>query len=438
MNTTTVSDTLAASDAIASALADPKTAWSAAPIEGRAWPQSLAGGAAGIALLHIERAHSGRGDWETARTWLSLAAFGELTVAANAGLFFGAPAVAFALHAAAGASGRYRGALARLDEAVTALTRFRLAEAHARIERAERPVMREFDLIRGLAGLGAYHLRRHPDHPITRDVLAYLVRLTEPLPSRGELPPWWTDVSLNGEPSPDYPHGHGNLGMAHGIGAVLALLSLAILRDLPLDGAGEAAGRICAWTDQWRQNDSGGLWWPGFITIDQVHAQRVEPSRRPRPSWCYGIGGTARAQQLAGIALKDPARQTAAENAMLATLRDSALVERLPEIGLCHGMAGLLQSAWRIASDAATPHIADELPRLAARLAARIPDPIPDPELLDGAAGAALALHTIGTDTAPASHWDAFLLLARPAGAAPHGSPPMAPDQHRLPRLDRR
>ncbi|MFC0862227.1 lanthionine synthetase C family protein [Sphaerimonospora cavernae] len=413
MNTSVIADVLAASDAVASALADPETAWSAAPTGGRAWPQSLAGGAAGIALLHIERAHSGHGDWDTARAWLSVAASGELTAAANAGLFLGAPAVAFALHAAARTSNRYRDALARLDEAVTALTRARLAAAHARIDQAQRPMMREFDLIRGLAGLGVYHLRRHPDHPITRDVLAYLVRLTEPLPGRGELPPWWTDVSLNGEPSPDHPHGHGNLGMAHGIGAVLALLSLAMLRDLPVDGAGEAAGRICAWTDQWRQDDGAGLWWPGFITLDQVRTHRVEPSRRPRPSWCYGIGGTARAQQLAGIALKDAARQTAAENAMLATLRDPALAERLPEIGLCHGMAGLLQSAWRMAADAATPHIAGELPRLAARLTARVQeDPAPDPELLDGAAGAALALHTVGTGAAPASHWDTFLLLA--------------------------
>ncbi|MGH3694845.1 MAG: lanthionine synthetase C family protein [Pseudonocardiaceae bacterium] len=406
-------DALAAADSIAAPLSDPQAAWAAAPpTGGRAWPQSLAGGAAGIALLHIERARSGHGDWNTAHTWLSVAASGELTAAANAGLFFGAPALAFVTHVAAGSSGRYRRALTDLDQAVIAVTRTRLAAAHARIERGERPAMKEFDLIRGLAGLGAYHLGRHPDHQITSDVLSYLVRLTEPLPARGELPPWWTDVAPHGEPSPDYPDGHGNVGLSHGIGSVLTLLSLALLRNLPVVGADDAVARICAWTDLWRQHDRSGPWWPGLITADQVREQRVEPALQPRPSWCYGISGTARAQQLAGMALGDTARQQAAENAMLAALRDRAQLDLLPEVGLCHGTAGLLQAAWRMAADARTPQIAAELPHLAARLTTQLSRPVPNPELLDGAAGAALALHTVGTGAAPVSGWDAFLLLA--------------------------
>lgn len=335
-----------------------------------------------------------------------------MTAAANAGLFFGAPALAFVTHAAAGSSGRYRSALTRLDEAACAVTRTRLAAAHTRIDRGERPSMKEFDLIRGLAGLGAYHLGRHPDHQITSDVLSYLVRLTQPLPAGGELPPWWTDVAPNGKPSPDYPHGHGNFGLSHGVGSVVALLSLALLRNLAVAGADDAVGRICAWTDRWRQQSDAGPWWPGFITTDQVREQRVEPSLRPRPSWCYGISGTARAQQLAGMALGDAERQRSAENAMLATLRDDTQLDLLPEIGLCHGMAGLLQAAWRMAADARNPHICAEIPHLTARLTAQLGYPAPSPELLDGAAGAALALHTIGTSAAPASAWDAFLLLA--------------------------
>jgi hypothetical protein len=112
------------------------------------------------------------------------------------------------------------------------------------------------------------------------------------------------------------------------------------------------------------------------------------------------------------MALDDLDRQRAAEEAMLATLHDSTQVEQVDEIGLCHGKAGLLQAAWRMAADARTPHIADELPRLAASLAGDLSAPVDDFELLDGAAGAALALHTVGTGTAPASRWDAVLALA--------------------------
>ncbi|WP_251733528.1 lanthionine synthetase C family protein [Frankia sp. R82] len=405
-------DALAIADSVADALADPRTTWAAAPpSEGRAWPQSLAGGAAGIALLHIERAYTGRGDWQTAHAWLSAAASDELTAASNAGLFFGAPALAFVTHLAAGTTDRYHRAIDHLDQAVLAMTRSRLAAAHTRIEQGQRPTMKEFDLIRGLTGLGVYHLRRHPDHPITHELLSYLVRLTEPLPARGELPPWWTDVSPNGEPNPQYPHGHGNFGLAHGIGAVMALLSLALLRDLPTPGIDEAVARICAWTDQWCQHDAGP-WWPGLITVDQNRDHRIAQALRPRPSWCYGIAGTARAQQLAGLALGDTARQEIAESALLATLRDQTQLDQLAEIGLCHGTAGLLQATWRMAADSRNPRIAAEIPNVAARLIAQMGQPSLNPELLDGAAGAALALHTAGTGNAPISEWDAFLLLS--------------------------
>jgi len=241
--------------AIAQKLSDPATAWANIPPNGgRVWPQSLAGGATGIALLHISRARTGHGDWSTARTWLEAATRDPLTAAANAGLYIGAPALAFVTHLATAETGHYVRTLACLDDAVIEITRRRLADARDRIEKEQRPELKEFDLIRGLAGLGAYHLQRHPDHPITSDVLIYLARLTEPLPSNPDTAPWWTDLAPSGEQHPDFLHGHANLGVAHGIGAVLALLSLAILQELPVPAMDEAAARICDWTDRWRQD----------------------------------------------------------------------------------------------------------------------------------------------------------------------------------------
>jgi hypothetical protein len=409
------SEALGMSDDIAGALADPRTAWPGGrPEGGRHWPQSLAGGAAGIALLHVERARAGRGDWAVAHRWLSEAVTGEVTAASNASLFFGAPALAFVLNLAASTPDRYQRPLAALDGATIAVTRTRLAQAHARIDSGEQPEMREFDLIRGLAGLGAYHLSSHPDHPVTRDVLAYLVRLTGPLPGAdGGLPPWWTSVAPDGEPSTAYPHGHGNLGVSHGIGSVLAVLARAQLHGLTVPGLAEAISRICAWTDQWRHGNDDSPWWPGVITAGQALEQHATPPR-PRPSWCYGTAGLARAQQLAGLVLGDQGRQHAAETAMLAVLRDPVQLARLPETGLCHGTAGLLQAAWRMTGNARTPGIDDALPPLAACLTARLrhQDRAPGPGLLDGLAGTALALHSFSAGSAPVPSWDGFLALA--------------------------
>lgn len=406
-----IPEALAASSAIADRLADPQAVSLGGT--GRCRPQSLAGGEAGIALLHIERARSGHGDWATARSWLSAAARESLSAGANANLFFGAPTLAFVTHTAADQPGRYARALAELDAATITLTRRHLDDGQARIDRGDRPQLAEFDLIRGLAGLGSYHLQRHPDHDITRAVLTYLVRLTEPLPDRDDgLPGWWTDVSPNGDASSEFPGGHGNLGMSHGIAAPLALLALALLEGIVVDGHAEAIARISAWLDTWQQHDSAGLWWPGSITRDQARTGCVDPTTRQRPSWCYGSAGLARAHQFAALATGDTDRQHTAEAAMLGCLRDPAQLDRLTDSGLCHGTAGLLQAAWRMSHDARNPELAAELPALTDRLLAELQAVPDDVEFLDGVAGIALALHTVGTDIAPSGPWDACLLLA--------------------------
>ncbi|MBD2831807.1 lanthionine synthetase C family protein [Streptomyces pratensis] len=404
---------MSTADKLANALADPTTVWPGGrPSGGRAWPQSLAGGASGIALLHIERARTGHGGWDTAHTWLAAAVDGAISAAANANLYFGAPALAFITHRAASASSRYLRLLERLDTATLAVTHTRLTAAHQRIDHGERPPMEEFDLIQGLSGLGAYHLSRHPHNEITRATLTYLVRLTEPLLEPAGLPPWWMNVAPTGAPHPDYPGGHGNFGLAHGIGATLAVLSQALLYGVAVPGMNDAVERICAWTDHWRQGDDAQPWWPAQITEQQAADGRVHSDLRPRPSWCYGVSGTARAQQLAGLALGDTARVQAAERAILSALRDPVQQGQLPEIGLCHGMAGLLQAAWRIGANTDNPDITVELPRLADRLIRTLDGKPHVPELLDGTAGAALALHTLGTGHAPAPYWDTFLALA--------------------------
>lgn len=402
---------LAAARAIADRLADPHAVPNVG--SGRRRAQSLAGGAAGIALLHIERARAGHGDWATAHAWLSAAVRDDLSAGPNAGLFFGVPTLAFVTHTAADRPGKLSGALADLDTSAAAVTRRRLDEAHARIDRADRPALAEFDLIRGLAGLGAYHLRRNPHHDLTRTVLSYLVRLTEPLPDRTDgLPGWWTDLAPTGHASPDYPAGHGNLGMSHGIAGPLALLSLALRRGAVVGGHTDAITRICAWLDAWQQQHPSGPWWPGIITLNEAHTEHIPQSSHGRPSWCYGTPGLARAQQLAGLTTGDTARQRTAENAMLGCLRDPSQLGRIVDSGLCHGMAGLLQTAWRMAADALTADIAAELPRLSARLLTQLRSSPEEAELLDGQAGIALALRTAGTNTAPLTGWDACLLLS--------------------------
>ena len=84
--------------------------------------QSLSIGAAGVALLHVERALAGTGSWRHAHQWIASAVAGTVSANDHTGLYLGAPAIAFLLDAAAtGAPDRYRGALVVLDQHVAAL-----------------------------------------------------------------------------------------------------------------------------------------------------------------------------------------------------------------------------------------------------------------------------------------------------------------------------
>lgn len=384
--------------------------------------QSLAAGAAGVALLHIERALTGPGSWQTVHTWLAAVTRDGVIAGTDAGLYLGAPAVAFVLHAAvADGADRYRRGIAAVDRAVADLVHQRVDHAHARLEDRRLPRTAEFDLIAGLTGLGVHLLHHRPGSDALGRVLTHLVRLTEPLRHEGRLlPGWWTEQDPHGAVSAAFPGGHANLGMAHGISGPLALLALAGRRRVLVEGQQAAIERVCDWLDRWRQNSAAGPWWPRWVTEQERRSGRVTQYGPGRPSWCYGTPGLARAQQLAGLACADGPRQRLAEDALARCLTDLDQLGRLNDAGLCHGWAGLLQTTRRAAGDAASPTLATLLPALTAGLAEQAAGragPSGAGGFLEGEAGTALALEAFppsgdahaSVAAAPASGWDACL-----------------------------
>lgn len=403
MNTTTTETT-----EIAGLVADHL----ATPEQGRAlagdrwWPQSLAHGAAGVALLHIERARTDHGPWDRVQRWLECAITEGVDSSPSAHLYYGAPAVAFVLHRAATVHPGYEGELARLDRAMDRIVRSRLERAHARMDAGELPLLSEFDTIRGLTGLGALLLARNPQSPLLRDVLTYLVRLTKPVTVHGRtFPGWWSPVGPGGKKNAAFPGGHANTGMAHGIAGPLTLLATALRRGIAVEGHTEAIERILAWLDAWQQTPPSGAWWPYWVTRAQLDGAcaLVGPQR---PSWCYGAAGVARAQLLAADALGDQWRYAAAQSTLARVFTDAPMEL---DSSLCHGRAGLAVLAHATAlgnasglcasiSDGDTTAVADGL-----LAGAGI-------GLLEGAAGIATALHTLHAAT-PDMGWASFLLL---------------------------
>ncbi|MDX2820612.1 lanthionine synthetase C family protein [Streptomyces ipomoeae] len=397
-------------DAFARQLAIP------APLpEGQPWrAQDLAAGAAGSALLHIERARAGDGTWQQAHSWIKTAVATTISAGDTSGLYLGAPAAAFMLDCAVIAeTPRYRDALTALDRHVIDLAHRRCDAARTRMRHGHPARFHEYDLFYGLTGIGAYLLRRSPSGSAMSRVLDYLVRLTRPIRhgDLGVFPGWWVDHQPDLTPS-TVPAGHANLGTAHGITGPLLLLARALRQGVRVDGHEDAIDTILDWLDTWRQDGPAGPWWPEHLHLGDLRAGRPAQIGPARPSWCYGTPGIARAGQLAALARDDPARQRLYEDAMARCLTDSDQLSKITDGGLCHGWAGVYQTAFRAAHDATTPALHAVLPELAAALTRHArPGPGLDPGLLQGTAGTALALTTAAHDAAPTSGWDACLLI---------------------------
>jgi hypothetical protein len=303
-----------------------------------------------------------------------------------------------------------------MDEHLLRLARRRLGTAATRVDQGEPAAFAEYDLFYGLTGIGALLLRRQTDSDELAGILRYVIALvTQPHQEGGvELPGWW--VAHDPDEILPTPGGHANFGMAHGGAGLLAFLALAALRGRVVDGQREAIAVLTQWFDRWRQDGPEGPWWPQWITREELRTGCPAHTGSGRVSWCYGTVGIARAQQLASLATDDVRRQEAAEDALAASVADPQL-SRITEPGLCHGIAGVYQTAYRASLDARGPALARRLPALADRLAAHArslgdEDGVPADAsgLLTGRAGVDLALETARRSAPPHTGWDACLL----------------------------
>ncbi|GII80000.1 hypothetical protein Sru01_49820 [Sphaerisporangium rufum] len=379
------------------------------------YPGSLNEGPLGVALLHAEL-----GDRAAAHAHLSGAArfLAGPEGARGRSLLTGLPALLFATRAAVTRPGDYASLLARIEPQVRAMTRGRAAEERE-LPAAGPPGTRftAYDVIEGLTGLGRLVLPYGDTEALT-----YLVALTEPIELNGaRVPGWWVrHAPIQGRPDGG---GHFNLGLAHGIAGPLALLALAHRDGARPPGLVTAVERIAGWLLGWES--AGG--WPFTVTPCRQAAGPPAPGPPARPGWCYGTGGIARALYLAGTALDRPDWRAAAVLALRRALEQPLDEWGMTDAGLCHGWAGILHVTCLIARESGDPLLAAGADALAGRLMECFePDApfgfryavagearmAPDRAgLLDGATGIALALHHYATGTAPATGWDAALLL---------------------------
>ena len=393
-------------------------------------PHAIAQGDAGIALLcgYLDRCFPDDA-WDlTAHDFLNSAARGAEHAAAHGpvapGLFSGLSGLAFTTAALARDGQRYGRLLSAVEQACLPV-----AEHWSRSLRGEAGMsVHRFDLISGLAGIGAHLLARSTQPHVERTLTELLAALVDLATPDAEPPRWFTPPQFLYDEATVrmYPHGNLNCGLAHGIPGPLALMALALADGVDTAGLAGAVADTAQWLTAHRCDDEWGVNWPTAVALPAPSAASEVPAAdmAGRAAWCYGSPGVARALWLAGEALGDAALRELAVEAMKAVYRRPLHAREIDSPTFCHGIAGLLQITLRFAHDTrmelfqeAAGALTDQL------LQAYDPDRllgfcseepggklVDQAGLLDGAAGVALVLLAAATDVEPT--WDRAFLLS--------------------------
>ena len=387
---------------------------------------SLAGGSAGLAVFYAGLAGSGLVDdaEESAVDFLNQAVEAVAAARSTPALYSGFTGAAWAM--------------AHLDGRIFDADG---DDPNNAVDKALRELLRrspwrgDYDLVSGLVGFGIYALER--PRPVAIECLSLVIdRLDEMAVRTPGGVAWFTaPEQLSAPQRNDSSQGHYDLGLAHGVAGVIALL-----------------GQVCASADERLHSvrrkarmllDGAVAWLLAQEPKDRTQSfpYWVGPGVSPRPArlaWCYGDLGIA-------VALLQAARgaqQTAWEQEALRIARRAARRRAeesgVVDCGLCHGAAGVGHLFSRLFQATGDETLRDaariwfaralamrQVPSEIAGFPAWTRDPErPDdmrwgaePGLLEGVAGVALALLAATTDVEP--EWDRMMLVSISGGQKP-------------------
>ncbi|MGH9766376.1 MAG: lanthionine synthetase C family protein [Blastocatellia bacterium] len=191
-----------------------------------------------------------------------------------------------------------------------------------------------YELLYGLAGLGAYALERLPQ-PAAVEILRLVIEGLSAMAERSRAGvTWFTPPDLLPESHRlKCPNGYYNLGLAHGVPGVAPTLARACAVEQTRAQAWELLQGAGQWLRSQQIRDTAGTSFPHWL------APEIE--RRPgRLAWCYGSLGAA----TAWLDAARRTRQSVWEGEAMAMLRRAARTSApgsgVHDAGLCHGAAG--------------------------------------------------------------------------------------------------
>ena len=383
---------------------------------------SLGAGWAGIGLFHLALAQHTRSseDLERAERWMGLAIDSIAEAPLPPSLYGGFLGIGWSVEVLLRTQASDEDLNEDLDEALLGLL-------------DQSPWPGDYDLISGLVGHGVYGLARI-HRPLGRALVAKVVLRLEELAQADSDGLTWATAPRLLPPWQRARHGQGyyNLGVAHGIPGVLALLGHAITHGIEPERATRLLEGGMTWLLAHRNPPGMESGFGNAISVDRPEAREAS-----RVAWCYGDLGIS-------VALLGAARSAARpewEREALDLARRVAGRDRdhtgVADAALCHGAAGnahLFNRLYQATGEALFRDAAlDWFERTLAfhqpgqgmagffayapdlNDAARDPL-VPVPGLLEGSAGIGLALLAALDPVEP--DWDRMLLADLPPAKA--------------------
>lgn len=292
------------------------------------------------------------------------------------------------------------------------------------------PWNQDYDLIRGLVGVGVWAIERLPRSGSIESIKSVVQRLDELAVRSDDFITWRTPpermLPVDAE---IYPKGNFNVGVAHGVPGVIGFLGKVQAMNPVASGARELLDGAVKWLLAQRLAPDA----------DSCFPYVVAPGLQPTPArlaWCYGDLGVAAALLCAARAANEPTWESEALAIAQAAAMRPHEQSRVFDGGLCHGAAGLAHLYNRLFQATNEPLFrAEALAWLERLLAMRQPGKghagwnawrpgekagrnnpdlgwRPDIGLLTGISGIGLALLSAVTSIEPA--WDRVLLSCIP------------------------
>ncbi|NGX37298.1 MAG: Nisin biosynthesis protein NisC [Chlamydiae bacterium] len=230
--------------------------------------------------------------------------------------------------------------------------------------------MEFYDLISGISGIGAYLITQTDSaeaFDCLKELLSLAIGLTRDIQIGSHCIPGWyvpSHYQFLEKDRLEYPKGNFNLGMAHGVTGMLALLSTAQIQGISIQGQKEAIEKISAWIIAKKQVDAEHIYWPTRVNFEEEMDEKSSSSQQAPAAWCYGSAGIARCLYLAAKALNDKAVKDLSVSAFQSvfTRAPGSWILRAPSF--CHGNAGVLTLATMMAHDTGSDELKGWIPKI--------------------------------------------------------------------------